>query len=467
MNSNSARLGEESIGKLLYQLSLPATIAMMVNGLYNVVDTIFIGRGVGPLAIGGLAIAFPIQMLIMGFALMIGVGAASAVSRNLGAKQFEKADKVAGNAFLAITIFGILFTILGLVFVDQLLFIFGATENLLPYARDYIQVILTGSVFFSIAVMSNNLIRSEGNAKDAMTIMLLGAGLNILLDPIFIFAFNLGIRGAALATVSSQFVSFLYLLYYLKSGKSSLKIKLHHLKPDFTVIKEIFSVGFSEFARSSTNSIFSIVVNNSLRIFGGDIAITIFGIVNRVVAFLFMPIIGIVQGMQPIAGFNYGARKIDRVKEVIKLSIIVSTAIAIIGFILGQTIPHVIIRAFVDDQSIIQEGTFVFRIVIAMIPLLGLQFVGGTLFQSLGKPVPALILSLMRQFIILTPLILIMPRLFGLELLGIWLAFPLADILASIVTVFLLKKEIGKLSLEYEKEKKIIIEEAALEAGSI
>ncbi|MDK2918393.1 MAG: hypothetical protein PWQ37_1126 [Candidatus Petromonas sp.] len=452
MNPNSSRLGEQSVDKLLIKLSLPASIAMIVNGFYNVVDTIFIGQGVGALAIGGLAIAFPIQMLIMGFAQMVGIGGASAVSRNLGANEVEKADKVAGNAFISIFILSLLFVVFGLVFLEQLLFIFGATENILPYAKDYIEVILLGSVFFSCAMMSNSLIRAEGNAKVAMTTMLLGAGLNIVLDPIFIFLFKLGIRGAALATIISQFSSFLYVVYYMYSGKSSLKVNPEHLKPDWKIIKEIFTVGFSALARSSTSSIFSIVVNNSLRVFGGDMAITIFGIVNRVIAFLFMPIIGVVQGMQPIAGFNYGAKKLDRVKQVLKFSIMAATAIAIFGWIIGETIPHIIIRAFTDDINIIKDGSFVFRIIIAMVPLLGIQFVGATLFQAIGKAVPALILSLLRQFILLTPLILILPRIFNLDLFGVWLAFPIADILAAMITAYLLKKEMYKINLETRKE---------------
>ncbi len=452
MNFKSSRLGEQNIKTLLYKLSFPAAIAMMVNGLYNVVDAIFIGRGVGPLAIGGLAIAFPIQMLIMGFALMVGIGGASAVSRNLGAREVEKADKFAGNAFTSIFILSISFAIFGLIFVRPLLIIFGATETLLPYARNYIQVILAGSVFFSFAMMSNNLIRAEGNARVAMISMLVGAGMNILLDPVFIFIFDMGIRGAALATVISQFLSFLYIMYYMYSGRSSLKIKLHHLKPEWEIIREIFSVGFSALARSSTTSIFSIVVNNSLRIYGGDVAITIFGIINRVIAFIFFPILGVAQGMQPIAGFNYGAGKYNRVKQVVKLSLFISTIIAVTGWIIGEAIPHVIIRAFIDEVSMIKEGALVFRIMIAMIPFLGLQFVGSILFQALGKAVPALILSSLRQFIILTPLILLLPRLFNLNLFGVWLSFPIADILAAAITAYMLKKEMDKISLEHENE---------------
>ncbi|RKD30104.1 MATE family efflux transporter [Thermohalobacter berrensis] len=448
MNPRSARLGEEKVSKLLLKLSFPAAIAMMVNGLYNVVDTIFIGKGVGSLAIGGLAIAFPIQMLIMGLAQMVGIGAASAVSRSLGANKVERANQIAGNGFISVLVLVGLFTILGLNFTEELLTIFGATNTLLPYANDYTKIILIGSIFFAFAVMSNNLIRAEGNAKVAMITMILGAGINIILDPVFIFAFNLGISGAALATIVSQFISFCYVLFYIYSGKSSLKVKLHHFMPNWNIIKEIFSVGFSAFARSSTSTIFAIVVNNSLRIYGGDIGITIFGIVNRVIAFLFLPIIGVVQGMQPIAGFNYGARKLERVNKVIKLSIMASTVLALIGWIIGESIPHVIFRAFTEDVNLIKQGSFVFRIVIAMVPLLGVQFVGATVFQAIGKAMPALILSLLRQFILLTPLILILPRLFNLQLFGVWLAFPIADILASIITILLMKKQISEINIK-------------------
>ncbi|GAH01133.1 unnamed protein product, partial [marine sediment metagenome] len=224
-------LGEEKISKLLVNLSLPATIGMMVTALYNLVDTIFVGRGVGAIAIGGLTIAFPIQMVIMAFAQMIGIGAASAISRSLGAKDIEKADYIAGNSFLCVIVLSSTIAAIGLIFTEPMLRLFGSTETILPYAKDYITIILWGSIFFSFAMSSNNLIRAEGNAKVAMATMLIGAILNMILDPIFIFIFKLGIKGAALATIISQFISFLYILKYLYSGKSSLKIKLHHLKP--------------------------------------------------------------------------------------------------------------------------------------------------------------------------------------------------------------------------------------------
>lgn len=450
MNKRSEMLGNEKISSLLVKLSLPATIGMMVNALYNLVDTIFIGRGVGKFAIGGLAIALPVQMVIMSFALMIGIGSASAVSRYLGAKDNEKANLVAGNSFLSIVVLSSMFMIFGLLFVNPLLKLFGATDTLLPYARDYIRIIFLGSIFYSFAVASNNLIRAEGNAKVAMFTMIIGMGLNILLDPIFIFVFDLGIKGAALATVLSQFVSFLYIIKYLYGNQSTLNIKPHHLKPDLKIIWEIVSVGSAAFARQIAGSIVAIILNNSLKIYGGDISITIFGIVNRLTMFLFMPLFGVVQGMQPIAGFNYGAKKLDRVMEVVKLSAIVATTLATFGFLIAQIFPNQIMWIFNKDPNLIKEGSKVLRIVISMVPFIGIQVVGATLFQALGKAIPSLVLSLSRQVLFFIPLVLILPRINELGLLGIWMTFPLADLLSTIVTTFLLKREVNKLKTEMD-----------------
>ncbi len=446
MQERSEMLGKEKISKLLYTLSLPATIGMVVNALYNLVDTIFVGRGVGTLAIGGLAIAFPIQMIVMAFAQMIGIGAASAISRSLGAKDVERADLVAGNAFLSIFILSGITMTLGLIFVDPLLKLFGATDTLLPYARDYITIIFMGSIFFSFAVSSNNLVRAEGNARVAMFTMIVGTGLNIILDPIFIFVFDMGIKGAALATIISQFVSFLYILRYLYSGQSSLKVKLHHLKLRVDILKEIFAVGSSAFARQVAGSVIAILVNNSLRIYGGDIAISIYGIVNRLMMFLFMPLFGVIQGMQPIAGFNYGAKQMDRVKEVVKLSIITTTVFATFGTLMAELFPEFIMGIFGIEPSLIPMGTLAIRIVVSMIPVIGIQIVGATLFQSIGKAIPSLFLSLSRQVLFFIPILLILPRYFGL--VGVWMSFPLADFLSTIVTTILLKREMNKMSTE-------------------
>ncbi|RKD20875.1 putative efflux protein, MATE family [Caminicella sporogenes DSM 14501] len=446
MNTRNHMLGNEKMSKLLFKLSLPATIGMIVNALYNLIDTIFVGRGVSPLAIGGLTIALPIQMIIMAFAQMIGIGTASLISRSLGAKDIEKADMASGNAFLAITILSTLTMIFGLIFIDPLLKFFGATEKLLPYSKAYLSVIFLGSIFYSFAVASNNIVRAEGNAKVAMFTMIVGTGLNIILDPIFIFVLKLGIKGAALATIISQFVSFLYILKYLYSGKSSIKVKLHHLKPNKEILKEIFSIGSSAFARQTAGSILAIIINNSLKTYGSDAAITIYGIINRFIIFLCMPIFGTVQGMQPIAGFNYGAKKIDRVKEVVKLSIITTTVLASFGALIAQIFPISIMKLFGLKDNLAIEGSKALRIVISMLPIIGIQIVGATFFQSIGKAVPSLILSLSRQLLFFIPIVLILPHFIGLY--GIWLAFPISDILSTIITTSLVKREMKKISLK-------------------
>mgnify|MGYP000955003414 CR=1 FL=1 len=448
MQNRSERLGTEKISKLLLNLSLPATVGMLVNALYNVVDTIFIGRGVGSQGIGGLAIAFPIQIIILAFALTIGVGAASAVSRSLGANEREKANKAAGNAFLGIIILSSAFSIFGLLFVDPLLRIFGATETLLPYARDYISVIFLGSVFYSFAVAANNLIRAEGNAKTAMFSMIIGTGLNIILDPIFIYPLEMGIKGAAWATIISQFCSFIYVLVYLYSGKSVLRVKFQHLKLEREILREIFSVGSASFVRQISGSIVAMVLNNSLKFYGGDLYISILGIVNKVIAFLSMPVFGVVQGMQPIAGFNYGAGKVDRIRETVKLSLITTIALASSSWLICEIFAPQVVSIFTDDGEIITKGSSVMRVAIAMIPVIVIQVVGAGLFQALGKAFPSLLLSMLRQVLLFIPLALILPRIFNLGLWGIWLAFPAADLSATLITAFFTRNQMEKLVQE-------------------
>lgn len=441
MKNRDLMLENEKMSKLLVNLSLPATVGMLVNALYNIVDTIFIGRGIGYLAIGGLAVAFPVQMVIMAIAQMIGIGAASAISRSLGAKDVERADHVAGNSFLSVGVFGALICVTGLVLIEPLLRIFGATDILLPYSKEYLQIILIGSIYFPFAVSTNNLIRAEGNAKTAMFSMLIGAILNIILDYIFIFPLGMGISGAALATILSQLVSVVYIFFYIYGGHSTLKVRLHHLKPDRGILREIITVGFPAFARHVSGSVIAIILNNSLAFYGGELAISVYGVVNRVIMFLFMPLFGIVQGMQPIAGYNYGAKKFDRVKEAVKLSIAATTVFASIGALFGMLFPAFIIGMFDNDLELIRNGVYALRLIISMVPIIGVQIVGATLFQSLGKAMPSLLLTLSRQILFLIPFVLILPRVYGLGLLGIWISFPLADFLSTIITVMLLKKE--------------------------
>lgn len=450
MNDRNQMLGEEKIPSLLWKLSLPATIGMLVNALYNVVDTIFIGYGVGPLAIGGLTIAFPIQMLIMALAQMIGIGAASAISRSLGAGDKEKADYYAGNSYSLIIILSIIFVGIGVTFLDPLLKLFGASDTLLPYAREYMSVIFYGSIFFSFSVSSNSLIRAEGNAKVAMFTMLIGTIINIILDPIFIFVFDMGIRGAALATIVSQFITFIYVIRYMYSGKSMLNLKPHHLALKRNYIKDIITVGAPAFVRQVGGSFLAIILNNSLVFYGGDLAIAAYGIINRVIMFIFMPMFGVVQGLQPIAGFNYGAKKFSRVNEVIKLSIKALVIYATIGSAVAFSFPEIVFKIFTNDAEVIGIGSSALKIIVIGLPVVGIQIVSSSIYQSLGKAKPAMFLSMLRQIILFTPLVLILPRIGGLGIVGIWLTYPLSDILSTIISGIMIKREMKNFSLEEE-----------------
>ncbi|SMP61506.1 MATE family efflux transporter [Anoxynatronum buryatiense] len=446
--SRSHQMEHEKMSTILLRLSIPATIAMMVNALYNIVDSIFIGQGVGYMALGGLTIAFPVQMGIMAMAQMIGIGAASAVSRYLGAKDREKALHVVGNSYIAVVLMGIIICALGLIFIDPILRIFGATDLLMPYAKDYLQVILVGSLYFPFVISANNLIRAEGNARAAMLSMLVGTIANIFLDYLFIFPLQMGIRGAALATIISQFISLVYILAYFYGEHSSLKVQWKHMKLNWQIQKDMMMVGSSSFARQAAGSLMAIVLNNSLGFYGGELALAVYGIIQRVIMFLFMPMFGIVQGMQPIAGFNYGAKRMDRVSEVVRLSIIGTTALALFSTIFGQLFPETIIRLFNDDPALLEYGVLALRVVIAMVPVVGVQIIGAALFQSLGKAVPALVLTLSRQVLFFIPLVAILPRVGGLGLMGIWLAFPLADGLSTIFTSIWMKREMNRMKKE-------------------
>ncbi len=452
MNKNSKALGEENIGKLLKKLSVPATMGMMVNALYNLVDTIFLGRFVGVDAIGALAIAFPLQMIVLAFGIMVGIGTASAASRALGAGEVEKADHIVGNAFLSIIIIGILLVTLGRYFLSPILLLFGATENLLPLAYDYMNIILLGSVFLTIQIVSNNVIRSEGNAKVAMISMMIGTGFNIFMDPIFIEVLGFGIKGAAIATIIGQTLGFMYVMNYFYRGNSNFKIMPHHLKPNFEYIKEIFSVGFPTFMRNVAGSVLAIVANNSLGYYGGDIALSVYGVIQRVLRFALMPMFGIVQGFQPIASYNYGAKNYKRVKEVIKVALKALVIYATISIILVQLFPELIISLFNKDPELISLGKKALRVVTMMMPLIGVQVLAGSMYQALGKPKPALIVSMSRQTLFLIPLILILPSFFNMGLMGVYWAFPMADFLSIILSGYMLRRQMkildGKISLQ-------------------
>ncbi len=444
-NKNLIDLGSKKISSLLSKLAIPATIGIVSASLYNILDTIFIGRGVGTLAIAALGIVFPMWMIVMSLAQLIGMGSGSVLSRSLGKKDYEKSYTVAGNSFFLVFLIGIISTAVVMIFLDPILILFGATENILPYARDYLFITSIGFIYFPFIVASNNLIRAEGNAKTAMTIMIIATGLNIVLDPIFIFALNMGIKGAAYATIISQFIGFIYVVYYFASGKSSLKIKLKHFKLKLAIVKEIFILGFASFIRQVSFSLVTIIINNVLKVQGGDIAIAVYSIINRIIMFITMPMFGIVGGTQPIIAFNYGAKKFDRVKQSLKLSVIVAMITGVVFFLAIMIFPSGTIGIFTKDTRLVEGGIFPIRMIIMLFPFIGFQHIGAAFFQSIGKASPSILLSMVRQILFLIPLILILPIFMGIT--GIWIAFPIADLLAIIITAVFLKKELARISL--------------------
>ena len=446
MNEHSELLAKERIGKLLFKLSAPAMVGMLVQAMYNIVDTIFVGRAVGFMGIAGLTIVFPIQILVMAFAQTIGIGGASIISRSLGSGDMERAHKTFGNVISLVILISAAVMLIGGLYLEPVLRIFGATESILPYAAEYLGIILFGTFFFVLAVACNNAARAEGNAKVAMNTMLISAGLNLVLDPIFIFGLNMGIRGAALATVLAQGSMSLYLIYYFLSGRSTLILRVENLKIIPNIFRETMAIGASSFTRQASASIMVVIINNSLAFYGGDLTIAVFGVINRLLMFAFMPMFGIVQGLQPIIGFNFGAGNPDRVRKAIQMSILVTTGMSVVAFLSFMLFPEVLIRLFSSEQELIQLGTEAIRIITLALPLVGFQLIGASIYQALGKPLPALILSISRQVLFFIPAVLLLPLYFNLQ--GVWMAFPAADILAFIVTYFLVRGEMRLLKEE-------------------
>ncbi len=434
-------LGEKPIGKLLLQFSIPAIIGMMVNALYNIVDRIFIGRGVDGRAIGGIYVSMPMSLILMAFSMLIGIGGNTLVSIRLGQNRKEDADKIASNAIVLLALISSIIAITGLIFLEPLLKLFGASESNLNYAMDYLRIILIGAPLQAIGFGMNNFIRGEGSPRIAMITMLIGAILNTILDPIFIFIFNMGVKGAALATIISQAVSAIWVMNYFLSGKSMLTIKKEYLKLNFTIFKEIVSIGFSPFSMQLAASMVTVLLNTNLQKYGGDLATSSMGVINSITMMILMPIFGINQGSQPIVGFNYGAKKYHRAKKTLKYAIFGATSITVLGFLLTQLFPEKIIRLFITDAADLAELLKIavpgMKIYLSMLPIVGFQVVSAAFFQATGKPKHSMFLSLSRQVLILIPSLTILPRFFDLK--GVWLAGAVSDFISSLITgIFLL-----------------------------
>ncbi|MDK2938616.1 MAG: hypothetical protein PWQ51_780 [Methanolobus sp.] len=446
INERSDMLANENIKKLIYRMSTPAIVGLLVQAFYNLVDTIFVGRGLGAdssLGIAGISVAFPVQMLMMGISMGLGIGGASIISRALGMGDHKKAEKALGNMVILVIISSVIFTILGLVFIDPVLKVFGASESILPFAREYTKYILMGTIFFAFSAALSNTIRAEGHAKFAMSIMLISSIVNIILDPLFIFEFNMGIMGAAVATVISQIVGCVLVLHYYTSNISLIPFRLAYMVPDLALSWETVSIGMSEFIFNSVESLVFILLNQSLLVYGGDMAIAVFGIIIKVFMLTLMPIIGIKHGIQPIFGFNYGAGNLERVRETVSISNYIVFGMCILSVIVVFLIPEQIFRVFSTDAGLIDVGVPAIKISFLMMPFIGTQVVAMALLQSLGKSKGSLMITLSRQIFFLPPLVFILPLYMGLT--GIWVSFPISDFLGFVVAVILMKKEASKL----------------------
>jgi putative efflux protein, MATE family len=444
-NNNPNILGTEKIGRLLMKYSIPAIIATAASSLYNIIDRIFIGHGVGPMAISGLALTFPLMNLAAAFGSLIGVGAATMVSIRLGQRNRESATAFLCNAFVLNIIISIVYAVVMFTFLDDVLYAFGASKITLPYARNFMQVILCGNIFTHLYFGLNNIMRASGYPTKAMITTLLTVGVNLMLAPLFIFAFKWGIRGAALATVFAQMVGTIWVLIHFMSKSSYVHFMRGYFRLKIQIFRDIFSIGMSNFLMLICATLVTIIINISLAKYGGDFAIGAYGIINSIGSLFAMVVLGFNQGMQPISGYNFGARQFDRVIRVFKATLVAGTSVTILGFLLAEIIPHFLANAFTSDQQLIHLATVGMRISLMMFPIVGFQMVTTNFFQSIGKAKISIFLSLSRQVLFLIPALLILPHFWGLH--GVWAASPTADFISSLITLMVLQYQIKKIRL--------------------
>ncbi|MBQ3187681.1 MAG: MATE family efflux transporter [Alistipes sp.] len=422
---------------------------MTASSLYNMVDSIFIGQGVGPLAISGLALTFPLMNLSAAFGAMVGVGASTLISMRLGQRDYDTAKQVLGNVVVLNTIIGVLFAAVMLLFIDPVLYFFGASVDTLPYAREYMEIILLGNVVTHMYLGLNAVLRAAGHPRKSMYATIITVILNAILDPIFIFGFDWGIRGAAIATILAQIVSLSWQLKILSNKEELLHFRRGIYRLKRKIVDNILSIGMSPFLMNLAACFIAILINKGFKEHGGDLMIGAYGITNRV-AFLFvMVMMGLNQGMQPIAGYNYGARQYDRVLRVLKLTILGATSVSLAAFLIGELTPSIAVRLFTNDEQLIDFAVTGMRLSFMMFPLVGFQMVATNFFQSLGMASKAIFLSLTRQLLFLLPGLLLLPRLFIHHTTwdgswGVWCAIPLSDLLSAIVTALLLARQLRR-----------------------
>jgi len=433
-------LETKKISALVWEYSIPAIIGTLVNSLYNIVDRIFIGQGVGAYAISGLAITFPVTILASSLGMLVGVGAASRISISLGERKKHTAEQILGNSLMLILLFNVAVMTLFFVYLDAILLAFGATEKTLPYAREYLQIVLIGNVFISLCYSFNNMMRASGYPKKAMTTMLIGALLNIILDPIFIFVFDLGIAGVAWATVISMFVGMLFVMHHFVQENSLIRLRKENIRLNKNIVLAIVSIGLSPFFMQVAASGVAVLLNTSLLKHGGDLAVGAYGILNSMLLIIIMTVVGLNQGTQPIIGYNYGAGNFLRVKDTFFYAVKVATIITSTGFCIGMFFPRQFAGAFTVDKALLEIAENGIRLGLIAFPLVGFQVVAGNFFQSIGQAKKAIVQSVSRQIIFLVPGLLIFPPLFGLN--GVWIAMPVSDFLASLLSFYLLTGQI-------------------------
>lgn len=438
-NGTINELGTERIGKLLTQYAVPAIIAMTASSLYNMVDSIFIGHGVGPLAISGLAVTFPLMNLAAAFGSLVGVGASTLISVKLGQKDYDTAHKILGNVVVLNLLIGIVFTIVTLAFLDPILYFFGASEATLPYARDYMVTILLGNVVTHMYLGLNSVLRSAGHPQKAMLATIFTVVVNTILDPVFIYGFGWGIRGAAIATILAQILSLIWLFKIFCNKKEVLHLHRGIYRLKRVLVENIIGIGLAPFFMNVASCFIVILINKGLKLYDGDLAIGAFGIVNRISFLFVMIVMGLNQGMQPIAGYNFGAKQYHRVNQVMKLTVIAATLITTTGFLVGELMPKLAVSAFTNDETLINISAQGLRIVVMFFPIIGFQMVTSNFFQSIGMARKAIILSLSRQVLILIPCLIILPMLWDAK--GVWLSMPISDAAASIIAAIMLYKQ--------------------------
>lgn len=429
-------LGTEKIGKLLMRYAVPAVIAMTASSLYNIVDRIFIGQGVGSLAISGLAVTLPIMNLSAAFGAMIGAGGSTLISVKLGQRDYDTAQRILGNIVSLNVIIGVIFAVLAIAFIDPILYFFGASANTIGYARDYMLIILLGNVITHLYLGLNSVIRSTGHPTTAMFATIATVIINAVLDPLFIYTLDMGIAGAAWATIIAQTLALVLVLKILSNKDEVVHFRRGIYKLRKRIVKNILSIGISPFCMQLCACFVVILINKGLQEHGGDLAIGAYGIINGVTFMFVMIVMGITQGMQPIAGFNYGAQKYDRVTQVFRYSVLYATIVMTVCFLMCELMPEPIISLFTDDAQLIRLAVEGMRTIVVVSPVIGFQIVVGHFFQSIGMPKKSIFLSLSRQLLFLIPMLLVLPGQFGT--MGVWMSMPVADSVSAVVAAVMI-----------------------------